>query len=159
MVSLGFLGKHELKIDGKSRLMVPSRIKKVLKEQYSEDGMQVMVSPSLDKNLTVQPLSEFAIFMERYDQYDELDEDARKLKNILIGMAMQEKMDGSGRIRLAASLREAAGIGDEVTIVGGPRSFEIWDRAKWNQSQASALQDLPRLAEKVRRNQQAQTSG
>ena len=155
MVSLGFLGKHELKIDGKSRLMVPARIKKVLKEQYSKDGMQVVVSPSLDLNLTVQPLSEFVGLMERYDQYDELDEDARKLKNILIGMATQEKMDGSGRIRLAASLREAAGIGDEVTIVGGRRSFEIWDRAKWNQSQSSTLQDLRQLASKVRRNQQS----
>jgi MraZ protein len=147
---IGFIGKHELRIDDKGRLSIPSRFKTVLIEQHPDDGMQVVVSPSLDMNLIVQPASEFAKLAVEFEQYNELDEEARRLKEILIGLATQEKVDASGRIRLSADLRKLANLNHDVTVIGENRFFTVWDRERWNATESAALRDLKHLAEQVR---------
>jgi MraZ protein len=154
---IGFIGKHELRVDDKGRLTIPSRFKAVLKEEYSKDEMQVVVSLSLDMNLTVQPISEFVKLAREFEQYSDLDKEARRLKEMLIGMATQEKVDGAGRIRLSADLRELAGIDREVTCVGGNRLFTVWDRERWAEVQSETLENLEYLAEQVRTKNRAAT--
>ena len=149
-VVIGFIGRHDLKIDDKGRLTIPSRFKSVLKEKYAGDGMQVVVFVNYDKNLSVLPLSEYAREAEKLENYNVLDEESRRLQEIFTGLASVEKVDSSGRIRLSPDLRDTAGIGREVTCIGRNRHFDVWDRERWDATQAQSLGDLKRLAEQVR---------
>lgn len=154
MASLvGFIGKHDLRIDDKGRLTIPSRFKQVLKEKYPQDEMEVMVSISWDRNLQVQPISEYLKKAERVMSYNALDAASRRLQQMYTGMASQEKVDGSGRIRLAPDLREMTELDREVTCVGNLHSFEIWDRSKWQTTQEDTLRNREKLIEEVRSRQ------
>jgi MraZ protein len=113
------------------------------------------VSVSLDQNLRVHPLSEYAKFLEAQEKYSELDKETRRLQALMTGLATQEKVDGAGRIRLSPELRDIAHLKREVTCLGRTRSFEIWDRESWNETQASSLRDMEYLIEQVRRKQGA----
>jgi MraZ protein len=146
----GFIGKHELRIDDKGRLTMPARFKAVLRENYADDGNQVVVRLSLDMNLIVEPLTEYEKVSEKFEEYDDLDEDVRRLKEVITGQAAREKIDAGGRIRLGADLRDIAGLDREVTLVGGKRSFTIWNRETWKATEAATLHDLKRLAVQVR---------
>lgn len=151
----GFLGTHELKIDDKGRLSIPARFKNYIKEHYPQDQMQVVVGLSLDKNLRVYPRSEFDRVLERYDHFDDLDADARDLANLMIGMAVDEKIDGAGRIRLDPQLRRIAGLDREVTLVGTRSSFDVWPREQWDAKRDATLENMEGLIDRLRRERQA----
>ena len=147
---VGFIGIHELLVDAKGRVSIPSRFKAALKEHYGDDGTQVIVRPSLDLNLVVEPPSEFAKMADDLERFDDLHEETRRLQEMLISRATLEKIDSAGRIRLSPHLRKLAGLRREVTCVGKRRSFEIWNRERWNASEAQTLSDPRDLARKVR---------
>jgi MraZ protein len=152
---VGFIGKHDLRIDGKGRVTMPSRFKKTLREQYPDDCDTVVVRLTLDLNLTVEPVPEYARVAEKFENYDGLDEETRRLQEIITGLATVEKIDAGGRIRLSLDLRTIAGLLHEVTLVGRNRSFDIWDRARWQATQDVTLRDLKHLTEQVRRKHRA----
>jgi MraZ protein len=147
---VGFIGIYCLRLDDKSRLTIPARLKTVLQENFPADGMQVVVSAGLDACLTVQPNSEYRKMMEKYLHYNELDEAARRIQGLMTGLASEEKVDGSGRIRLAPELKQYAGIDREVACVGRLDSFQIWDRALWEQTQAETLRNRETLIRQLK---------
>ena len=42
------------------------------------------------------------------------------------------ELDASGRIGISADLRNAAGLGKDVVLVGDTDHFEIWDAKLWD---------------------------
>jgi len=148
-VLTGFIGKYELKIDDKGRLTIPARFKQVLQEKYPKDEMQVVVSLSLDQSLLVQPTSLYQIMLEKYMALPDFDAATRRVQELFTVYAAEEKVDGSGRIRLDPSLREIAGIDREVTCAGKRGTFEIWDRERWARMQAETLKNQALLIKQV----------
>ena len=153
---VGFIGKHDLRIDDKGRLTMPARFKNVLAEEFPEDDGQVVVRVNFDLKLTVEPQSVFAKEIAKYDELDELDEDVRRLQELITGLAEPEKIDKGGRIRIKPGLREIANLDRDVTVIGRGRSFHIWDRDEWESQQGDSLKELKALTEKVRRKTRGQ---
>lgn len=139
---VGFVGKHHLKIDDKGRVTMPARFKVALRENYPQDQDQVVVRISWDRNLRVEPYSEYAKVADQYEQGNDRDALARRRKNVINALAEIEKIDAGGRIRLSPDLRALAKLDREVTLVGDNRAFEIWDRQKWQTAQEAALRDM-----------------
>lgn len=140
--SVGFVGKHELRIDEKGRVTMPARFKAVLREQYPQDQDQIVVRISWDKNLRVEPYSEYAKVADEYEKGNDRDPLARRRKNVINALATIEKIDAGGRIRLSPDLRALAKLDKDVTLVGDNRAFEIWDRQKWQAAQEAALREM-----------------
>ena len=90
---LGFIGKHELRIDDKGRLSIPARFKNVLAQNYAADDMRVVVMVSLDLNLRVLPVSVYEKVTEEYEGHSDLDKAARRLKEMVTTLATVEKVD------------------------------------------------------------------
>ncbi|MFW6303999.1 MAG: division/cell wall cluster transcriptional repressor MraZ [Candidatus Sumerlaeota bacterium] len=155
---VGFIGKHDLRIDDKGRLTMPARFKKVLADEFGDDEGQVIVRVNFDQKLTVEPQSVFAREIAKYDELDDLDEDVRRLKEMMTGLAEPETIDKGGRIRIKPGLREIADLGRDVTVIGRGRSFHIWNRADWESQQSDSLKDLKALTEKVRRKKRGEES-
>jgi MraZ protein len=131
---VGFFGQHDLKIDAKSRVTMPARFKSMLREQFPQDDEQVVVRLNMDQSLTVESVSRFAQVVEDFDQYDELDENTRRYKQLMTALATVEKIDAGGRIRLSGDLRRMAGIEHDVIVIGRSNSCEIWARERWGPS-------------------------
>ena len=50
--------------------------------------------------------------------------------------AIFTELDASGRVLIPAELREFAGIGEEVRIIGMKTNIEIWSSEEWAKEQA-----------------------
>ena len=56
---------------------------------------------------------------------------ARMAARMSFGSMVEIEPDKTGRITIPANLREYAGLGKDVVIVGVDTRFEIWDAANW----------------------------
>ena len=55
-------------------------------------------------------------------------------------------MDKQGRVLISSALREFAGLDKEVVLVGVLNRVEIWDKAKWDETNALVEEDVDDIA-------------
>jgi MraZ protein len=123
-----FLGNYRHGFDDKGRLTVPAKLR-----ELPESG--VVIVQGLDHNLMVLPFPVFQILYDNLMAMNLMDPAVRKLRHHLLGTAQDAKLDGAGRILLAANLRTFAGLNSEVVFVGQGDYFEIWSAEKWEAEQ------------------------
>jgi MraZ protein len=70
---------------------------------------------------------------ESYKQVDNpiTDSRTRELKRYMFGNATEASVDSQGRIVIPGNLREYAGIGKKVTVIGAGDHIEFWDTETW----------------------------
>ena len=66
------------------------------------------------------------------------DERTRLLTRSFIAPAQECPVDKLGRILIPPTLREHAGLGEEITWAGTVERIEIWAPAKWAEVQKAA---------------------
>ena len=123
-----FLNQYHHCFDDKSRLTIPAKFR----DQTAEG---ITVVQGLERNLMVLPQPEFQILYDRLMAMNLADPEARLLRQIILGNAMQVTPDGSGRILLSPNLRDYAGLENEVVFVGQGDYFEIWAAEPWQKKQ------------------------
>lgn len=134
-----------LNLDAKGRMSVPTRHRDVL---LSTASGQLTLTRHPDGCLMMFPRPDWEHFRERIVA---LPMAAQWWKRFFLGNAMDVEMDGSGRVLVAASLREAAGLQREIVLLGMGAHFELWDKGTYDASEAAAMQqDMPQaLADMV----------
>ncbi len=124
-----FLNQYQHCFDDKGRLTIPAKFR-----DLPESG--VVVIQGLDRNLMVLPPDIFKVISDRLLKMSITDPDARQLRHIILGNALEVTLDGSGRVLLSPNLREYAGLKDNVVFVGQGDYFEIWSVEQWQLEQA-----------------------
>jgi MraZ protein len=123
-----FLNQYHHSFDDKSRLTIPAKFR----DQTAEG---ITVVQGLERNLMVLPQPEFMILYDRLMAMNLADPEARLLRQIILGNAVQVTPDGSGRILLSQNLRDYAELKTEVVFVGQGDYFEIWAPEPWQKKQ------------------------
>jgi MraZ protein len=123
-----FLNQYHHSFDDKSRLTIPAKFR-----ELPAEGAYVV--QGLDRNLMVLPPTVYKILYDRIMTMNLADPDARLLRRIILGNALQVIPDGSGRILLSQNLRDYAGLETEVVFVGQGDYFEIWAAEPWQKQQ------------------------
>ena len=129
-----FQGPSSLNLDAKGRLCVPTRHRDVL-VAVAAGALTITKHP--DGCLWVFPRPEWEKFRDRLAS---LPMSAQGWKRIFLGNAMDVEMDGTGRVLVSPELREAAGLTREVMLLGMGQYFELWDKARYEASEAETLQ-------------------
>jgi MraZ protein len=141
-----FLGTFQLKLDDKSRLSIPVRYREVLQQKYQPGPQQTepdLILCSIGPRISAYP---WAVWERMADALDDanalpgLHQEARDLDYVLSGNAAECTIDTQGRVLIPPHLRARARLTSEVTIIGLRRYFEIWDRATWEEYEATCLQ-------------------
>ncbi|OYW96348.1 MAG: cell division/cell wall cluster transcriptional repressor MraZ [Alishewanella sp. 32-51-5] len=126
-----FRESFTLTLDDKGRLALPARYRDRL---LSENQGQLICTIDLhDPCLLLFPLAEWEEIEEKLQSLSSLNPQERRLQRILLGNATECDMDKSGRILLPAFLRQHAGLGKNIRLVGQLNKFEIWDEAAWQE--------------------------
>ena len=123
-----FLNQYHHSFDDKSRLTIPAKFR-----DQTADGITVV--QGLERNLMVLAQPEFQRLYDRLMAMNLADPEARLLRQIILGNAMQVTPDGSGRILLSQNLRDYAELKSEVVFVGQGDYFEIWAPEPWQKKQ------------------------
>lgn len=119
-----FMGQYNHTIDTKGRLIVPSKFRELLGEEF-------VVTKGMDGCLFVYANEDWAVFEQKLTSLPLINKEARKFARFFLAGASQVEVDKQGRILIASNLREFAGLDKEVVLVGVGSRIEIWSLEKW----------------------------
>jgi MraZ protein len=139
---VGFQGPSSLSIDAKGRISVPARHRDELQTKC-EGKLTLTRHP--EGCLLLYPRATWEIKRNEIEAYPP---DARPLKRLLLGNAVDVDIDASGRILIPPELRTAAKLDKDAELRGMGAYFELWDAALLAQREAKDLEsgEMLRLA-------------
>jgi len=121
-----FSGAYSHTADHKGRTVIPAKFRSKLGERfYLTRGMHGCLWVFSDE--------EWREFQQMMTPKSLLDSRGLKLERFFVGSAVECVPDAQGRIFIPQSLREYAGIKDEVWIVGLGNKVEIWSSERWKE--------------------------
>ena len=133
-----FTGEYHHSIDAKGRLIVPSKFREQL-------GNEFVVTKGLDGCLFVYSNEEWQRIEEKFREIPLTTKDARKFSRFFFAGAATCEVDKQGRILLPSNLREYAAIEKEVVSVGVLSRVEIWRKDRWSEN--GDYDDMDEIAE------------
>ncbi len=133
-----FMGEYNHTIDAKGRLIIPSKFREVLGDEF-------VVTKGLDGCLFVYDNHEWAAFEEKLRTLPLMNKDSRKFVRFFLAGAASVEVDKQGRILVPAVLREFAELDKDVVLVGVASRIEIWSKQRWEE--ASEYDDMEDIAE------------
>ena len=124
-------------LDAKGRLALPAPIRRALAE-HNEGSLVLTFHKGAIWGWTSRD------FEERVErplaERDVFDEEVLDFTHSLLAPAQDVDVDGSGRIRIPAPLRELAGLSKDVVVSSILHRIEIWDREAWEQRFRASLE-------------------
>jgi MraZ protein len=136
-----FKGTYRHRIDPKGRLPVPAAFRRAL---AGEGAASVVVTP-LDQCLAAYPPAEWSRLEEQLRALPAFSRPVKALTRLLASRAADCDFDVQGRILLPPPLRESAGLGQDVVVVGVLNRFEVWAPSAWD----AFLRESERLLDDV----------
>ena len=118
------IGTFNQSMDAKGRLSFPAKLREALGERF-------IITKGIDGCLFVYSLENFERKAEKIQALPMAK--ARALQRSFMAWACEVEPDKQGRILVAQSLREAAGLDKEIVVAGGCDRCEIWDKQRWNE--------------------------
>lgn len=132
-----FRGETALNMDEKGRVAVPARHRDALKTGSA--NTLVLTISLMDRCVTAYRLPDWQRIEAELENLPALDRKAQGIRHLLIGHAAECELDGHGRILVPLSLREFAGLGKRLKMVGQANKFELWDDAAWSARREALL--------------------
>ena len=133
-----FRGATRVTLDTKGRFAMPARYRDGLLEQCSG---QVVTTVDRDYCLLLYPLPTWEEIERKLTTLPTLNRQVRRLQRLMIGYATELELDGHGRVRLPRELREFAGLGRQVMLIGQGNKFELWDAERWTERRDTWLHE------------------
>lgn len=138
VVIVMFMGEYHHTIDTKGRLIIPSKFREVLGDDF-------VVTKGLDGCLFVYDNTEWSIFEEKLKALPLVNKESRKFVRFFIAGAACVEVDKQGRVLIPSMLREFAALDKEVVLTGVGGRIEIWNKDRWEE--ASEYDDMNEIAE------------
>lgn len=135
-----FMGEYNHAIDTKGRLIIPSKFREELGEEF-------VVTKGLDGCLFVFPNEAWQEFENKLRSLPLANKSARQFSRFFVAGASSCELDKQGRILLPSSLREFAGLEKEVVLTGMLNRVEIWSKEKWLEN--NSYDDMDEIAEQM----------
>ncbi len=120
-----FMGEYNHTIDAKSRLIIPSKFRDILGEEF-------VVTKGLDGCLFVFDNTEWTAFEEKLQKLPSLtNPDVRKFVRFFMAGATNVEVDKQGRILIPNNLKDFAGLDKDVVLIGAGSRMEIWSKERY----------------------------
>ncbi|MBE6638396.1 MAG: division/cell wall cluster transcriptional repressor MraZ [Ruminococcaceae bacterium] len=126
------IGTHSHGIDAKGRMFLPAKMR-------YEFGDTVYLVKGIDPCITVYPIQAWNEFYAKLDGLPQIE--ARKIKRFLFASAVETPIDSQGRVLIAPELREYAGLGKNVKLIGMGKTAEIWSEENYGSEMESMQVD------------------
>ena len=132
-------GEFNHSIDAKGRLIIPSKFREDLGENF-------MITKGMDGCLFIYPENEWKTFEEKLRTLPLTNKKARDFKRFFLGSAVDGDLDKQGRVLISSALRAYAGLDKEVVLAGVLDRIEIWNKTAWDERNAEVEADIEDIA-------------
>lgn len=137
-----FYGEYQHSIDPKGRVIVPSKFRDGLGEKF-------IVTKGLDNCLFAYSSEEWSNLEAKLRTLPFTDKDVRSFIRFFFAGAAECEVDKQGRILIPQNLREYAGLGKDIYVIGVSTRVEVWDKDKWEKYSSDENVSADKLAEKM----------
>lgn len=137
-----FAGEYEHRIDPQGRVAIPARFKMAFL-----DG--IVLGRAYDNCVVAYTPEEWERAAADISQQPNTSSSARKLARLTFSGAYVGALDRSGRVVIPVQLREYAGLGEDVIIVGTGRFIEIWSATAWSEERQTLDTEATDIAERA----------
>ncbi|MBC1976130.1 division/cell wall cluster transcriptional repressor MraZ [Listeria booriae] len=137
-----FMGEYQHNIDIKGRLIVPSKFREQLGDQF-------VITRGLDKCLFAYPLDEWKKVEEKIQTLPLTKKDARSFTRFFFSGASECELDKQGRMNIPSNLTSYAALEKETVIVGVASRIEIWSKSEWDAFYDDAQESFTDIAENM----------
>ena len=120
-----FLGTYSPRLDEKGRLILPAKYREELAEG-------LVLTSGQERCLYVFSVREFERVHEQLRAAPLSSKQARDYIRVFLSGASDEVPDKQGRVTIPPPLRDYAGLGRELAVIGAGTRAEIWDAQAWN---------------------------
>lgn len=136
-----FIGEYQHSIDEKGRLAIPVKFRDIL-------AQGAVVTRGLGDNcLFLYTNVEWGKVADRIANLPTGKANSRAASRLMLGGAMDVKLDKQGRIILPEYLKKYADLKKKVVIAGLYDRMEIWDQETWEQYKKNAEKESKDIAE------------
>ncbi|GGD97819.1 division/cell wall cluster transcriptional repressor MraZ [Jeotgalicoccus aerolatus] len=135
-----FMGEYKHNLDTKGRIIVPSKFRELLDEQF-------VITRGLDRCLFAYTEDEWSRIEEKLKTLPLTKKDARKFTRLFFSGATNVEIDKQGRINIPQNLREYAGLSKDCTVIGVSSRIEIWDSSSWEDFYTESEDNFEDIAE------------
>jgi MraZ protein len=125
-----FIGKHDRSLDDKGRLVLPSGFR----QDVGDEGA---VLAKWDRCLALWTKAKFMDVMQQLIEKVRAGEADDEVVRLFQSDAVPVQLDAQGRFVVGDELREYAGIGRDVKVIGQTDRIEIWDAGRFADVQAT----------------------
>ncbi len=137
-----FVGKYEVRLDSKHRVIVPQRLRES-RTEGSPVWSDFFLTLGAEGCLFVYTPEGWEGMMDAMGATKPMaDESLRTLQRLVAANAVRSECDAQGRIVLPAELRVHAGLKRDVIWIGAVGRAEIWDRERWRTYQTKHIAQL-----------------
>jgi MraZ protein len=144
-----FYGEYEHSIDNKGRLILPSKIREVAKNNFVE---KFYITRGLDKCLFMFSEEEWKTVEQKFKGMSFTRQDSRRFNRLYFSGAVEIVADKQGRILIPNYLKDYALIKKDVVIIGVSNRVEIWAKDQWREFYKANLGSFEETAEKLIEN-------
>lgn len=136
-----FMGEYHHNIDTKGRIIIPSKVRDDLGENF-------IVTRGLDGCLFLYPKNEWDKIINKYKELPDTKEKRQFMRIFLSGATICE-YDKLGRINIPKPLIEFANLEKDCIIIGVDEKLEIWSKSKWEEFIATNEENLSDIADSL----------
>lgn len=119
-----FIGEYQHTLDGKGRLVLPSKFRAGL-----ADGC--VVTKGQEGCLYVLPAAQWEAMAAEVSRLPLTDKRGRTWGRVFFGSSEELSVDKQGRVMLPAGLRDWANLTKEVAVLGVNNRVELWEPQAW----------------------------
>jgi len=120
-----FMGEYHHTIDDKGRLIIPSKVRINLGENF-------IITRGLDGCLFIYPKVEWDKIINKYKKLPDT-KNKRQFMRIFLSGATVCEYDKQGRINIPAPLITFASLTKDCIIIGVDERLEVWSKEKWEE--------------------------
>ncbi|MFQ5700765.1 MAG: division/cell wall cluster transcriptional repressor MraZ [Acidobacteriota bacterium] len=123
-------GSFTAKVDEKGRVKIPSDFRRQILEQF-DDRKEFFVTSAKGDYAHVYPISAWREIQRKLKREPNSRVPVRKYRRATSYFGRMATMDPQGRILLHPTVRSAAGIKDDVLIIGEANHLGVWNLRKF----------------------------
>ena len=137
-----FMGEYHHSIDDKGRLIIPSKFR-------TELGDQFVITRGIENCLFAYPMERWKTIVHKLESLPFTKKDARNFTRFFLSGATVAEFDKQGRINITSPLINYASIEKDCVIIGTGDRLEIWSKEAWENFFNSASINMSDIAENL----------
>lgn len=126
-----------IKLDDKGRIALPARLRRKLKEA----GKNELVLTYFGEGIRGYLPEYFSEHIEgQFQSRDPFAAETLDLQVVFLGGTEDCSIDGQGRVRIPAPLREEAGLDGDCVLISALDWIDIWPLERWRERRRLAIE-------------------